>query len=139
MINRQGIKRAINKSKSVGRKTLIKYINDFNLNVDTSVNDSKLRKAVKKGLESYLGSYMTNVNKRINEERKQFREKQTTHTNNHGVKISKKDYEEISKLQNEYNNKKERILNNYIKRRIKEGNPLSDVELDFLKGKRVNT
>ena len=39
MINRQGIKRAINKSKSVGRKTLIKYINDFNLNVDTSVND----------------------------------------------------------------------------------------------------
>ena len=137
MVNRQGIKRAINKSKSVGRKTLIKYINDFNLNVDTSVNDSKLRKAVKKGLESYLDSYMTNINKRINEERKQFREKQTTHTNIQGVKISKKDYKEILKLQDEYNNKKERILNNYIKRRIKEGSPLSDVELDFLKGKRV--
>ena len=101
MVNRQGIKRAINKSKSVGRKTLIKYINDFNLNVDTSVNDSKLRKAVKKGLESYLDSYMTNINKRINEERKQFREKRTTHTNNQGVKINKKDFDEILKLKDE--------------------------------------
>ena len=128
MINRQGIKRAINKSKSVGRKTLIKYINDFDLNVDTSVSDTKLRKAVLKGLNKRLDDYMNNIIKQTNEKHKQFLEKHRTHTNIQGVKISKKDYQEILKLQDEYNNKKERILNNYIKRRIKEGNQLSDVE-----------
>jgi len=137
MINRQGIKRAINKSKSVGRKTLIKYINDFNLNVDTSVNDSKLRKAVLKGLNRRLDAYMDDIIKRTNEKHKQFLEKHTTHTNKQGVKISKKDYKEILKLEDEYNNKKERILSNYIKRRNKEGNPLTDVELAFLKGESV--
>ncbi|MBQ8997992.1 MAG: hypothetical protein IJ086_04775 [Clostridium sp.] len=137
MINRQGIKRAINKSKSVGRKTLIKYINDFDLNVDTNVSDTKLRKTVLKGLNKRLDDYMDNIIKQTNEKHKQFLEKHRTHTNIQGVKISKKDYKEILKLQDEYNNKKERILNNYIKRRIKEGNPLSDVELDFLNGKRL--
>ena len=137
MINRQGIKRVINKSKSVGRKILIKYVNEFDLNVDTSVSDTKLRKAVLKGLNKLLDDYMDNIIKQTNEKHKQFLEKHRTHTNIQGVKINKKDCEEIKKLEIEYNNKKERILSNYIKRRNKEGNPLTDVELAFLKGESV--
>ena len=137
MLSRLDIKKILKNVGSVSRSTLIKKANQLGLDVKKNISDDKLRKQVLKEGERQIDRYMDSLIKQYNEEKKQQRENLQYKTNAQGVKINKKDYNELLKLQNEYNNKKERILKNYLNKTKKEGHELSQVELDFLKGKTV--
>ncbi|MBQ9012635.1 MAG: hypothetical protein IJ094_03590 [Bacilli bacterium] len=137
MLNRLQIKKILSNVNKVSRKTLLKKASDLGLDVKQGVSDSQLRKQIKKAGEKQIDAQMTKVIKRMNEEHKEKVIKSKYEFNSQGVKILKKDYKEILDLQNKYNEKKERILNNYIKKREKEGNPLSEIEVKFLKGESV--
>ena len=137
MLNRLQIKKILRNVDKASRKTLLKKASDLGLDVKQGVSDSQLRKQIKKAGESQINAHMNKVIKRMNEEHKEKVFNSKYEVNNQGVKILKKDYKEILDLQNKYNEKKERILNNYIKKREKEGNPLSEIELKYLKGESV--
>ena len=137
MLSRLDIKKILKNVGSVSRSTLIKKANQLGLDVKKNISDDKLRKQVLKEGERQINRYMDSLIKQYNEEKKQQRENLQYKTNVQGVKINKKDYKDLLKLQNEYNNKKERILKNYLNKTKKEGHELSQVELDFLKGKTV--
>ena len=127
MLNRLQIKKILRNVDKVSRKALLKKASDLGLDVKQGVSDSQLRKQIKKVGESQINDHMTKVIRRMNEEHKEKVFNSKFEVNSQGVKILKKDYKEILDLQNKYNEKKERILNNYIKKREKEGNPLSDI------------
>ena len=137
MLNRLQIKKILRNVDKVSRKALLKKASDLGLDVKQGVSDSQLRKQIKKSGEKQIDARMTNVLKTMVKEHKDKIFKSKYEVNNQGIKILKKDYKEILDLQNKYNEKKERILNNYIKKREKEGNPLSEVELKYLKGESV--
>ena len=137
MLNRLQIKKILRNVDNATRKTLLKKAANLGLDVKQGVSDSQLRKQIKKAGEKQIDVHMTKVIKRMNEEQKEKVFKSKYEVNNQGVKILKKDYKEIVDLQNKYNEKKERILNNYIMKREKEGNPLSEIEVKFLKGESV--
>ena len=137
MLNILQIKKILSNVDKVSRKSLLKKASDLGLDVKQGVSDSQLRKQIKKSGEKQIDAYMTKVVKRMNEEHKEKVFKSKYEVNTQGVKILKKDYKEILDLQNKYNDKKERILNNYIKKREKEGNPLSEIEIKYLKGESV--
>ena len=137
MLNRLQIKKILRNVDKVSRKALLKKASDLGLDVKQGVSDSQLRKQIKKSGESQINAHMTKVIKRMNEEHKEKVFNSKYKVNTQGVVINKKDYNDILDLQNKYNEKKERILNNYIKKREKEGSPLSDVELKYLKGESV--
>ena len=137
MLNRLQIKKILRNVNTASRKTLLKKASKLGLDVKQGISDSQLRKQIKKGGESQINAHMTKVIKRMNEEHKEKIFNAKYEVNSQGVKILKKDYKEILDLQNKYNEKKERILNNYIKKREKEGNPLTEIELKYLKGESV--
>ena len=137
MLNRLQIKKILRNVDKVSRKALLKKASELGLDVKQGVSDSQLRKQIKKSGEKQIEARMTNVLKTMVKEHKDKIFKSKYEVNNQGIKILKKDYKEILDLQNKYNEKKERILNNYIKKREKEGNPLSEVELKYLKGESV--
>ena len=137
MLNRLQIKRILRNVGKVSHKTLRKKASELGLDVKQGVSDNQLRKQIKKAGEKQIDAHMTKVIRRMDEEHKEKVFNAKYDVNNQGVKILKKDYKDILDLQNKFNNKKERILNSYIKKREKEGNPLSDIELKFLKGESV--
>ena len=137
MLSRLQIKNILKNVDKVSRPTLLKKAKQLGLEVKKNVSDIKLRQQLKKSGERQIELFMTNLVKKQNQERKQRIQDSQFKTNVQGVKIHKNDYNAILSLQNEYNAKKERILNNYIQKRKKEGNEISQVEIDFLKGKTV--
>ena len=137
MLNRLQIKKILRNVDKVSRKALLKKASDLGLDVKQGVSDNQLRKQIKKTGESQINAHMTKVIKRMNEEHKEKVFKSKYEVNSQGVKILKKDYKEILDLQNKYNKKKDDILMRYIKKRDKEGNPILEIELEFLKGKSI--
>ena len=137
MLNRSDIKKLLKNVDKVSHKTLIDKAKKLGLEIKSSISDSKLRKQIKKEGEKQIDAYMDNVLKRQRLDIKHTRERVNYRYNTQGVKIRKEDYRQIMSLEDEFNNKKERILNNYIKKREKEGTPLTQIEIEFLKGKSV--
>lgn len=137
MLSRLQIKNILKNVDKVSRQTLLKKAKQLGLEVKNNVSDTKLRQQIKKSGEKQIDSFMTNLIKQFNKERKQQIQDSQYKTNAQGVKLHKKDYKDLLTLQNEYNTKKDRLLNNYIKKRKKEGSEVSQVEIDFLRGKTV--
>ena len=137
MLSRLQIKNILKNVDKVTRPTLLKKAKQLGLEVKKNISDTKLRQQIKKTGERQIDKILTIAIKQFNEERRQRIKDAQFKTNSQGVKIHKNDYNAILSLQNEYNAKKERILNNYIQKRKKEGNEISQVEIDFLKGKTV--
>ena len=137
MLNRLQIKKILSNIDKVSRKSLLKKASDLGLEVKKGLNDSQLRKQIKKEGERQIEARMTNVIKTMVNEHKDRVFKSKYEVNSQGVKINKKDYKEILDLQNKYNEKKDRILNRYIKKRDNEGSPIMFIELEFLKGMSI--
>ena len=100
MLSRLDIKKILKNVGSVSRSTLIKKANQLGLEVKKNISDDKLRKQVLKEGERQINRYMDSLIKQYNEEKKQQRENLQYKTNAQGVKINKKDYNDLLKLQN---------------------------------------
>ena len=121
MLSRLQIKNILKNVDKVTRPTLLKKAKQLGLEVKKNVSDTKLRQQIKKTGERQIDKILTIAIKQFNEERRQRIKDAQFKTNSQGVKIHKNDYNAILSLQNEYNAKKERILNKYIQKRKKEG------------------
>lgn len=137
MLDRLKIKKILSNVDKVSHKTLLKKAIELGLDIKKNITDKKLRQTIKKSGEKQIDAIMTNKIKEYNQERRIAAHQSKYKINAQGVSIPKKDYKEILSLENKHNQKKDCILNNYIKKQKKEGHELTQVEIDFLKGKTV--
>lgn len=124
-MKRYEIKDLINKIPNYSRSTLLKKAREIGVDVSRGENISNIRKKITKVAKVLLEGRTKDIDERL-------KGKGTYFINSQGVKFNMNEYFSIKSLERDYNRKKDRILNNYIKK----NNP-SEIEIAFLKGKTV--